>query len=128
MRALGLERERAGADRVWVWSTGRGRLQDFFRGRILFPIFDAQGDPVGFGGRRLDGGDGPKYLNSGADAVYDKSRVLYGLNWAKADVVNAGEVIVCEGYTDVIGFHEVGPAAGPSPPAAPRSPRTTSSC
>jgi DNA primase len=82
----------------------RGGQTDAFRGRLLFPIFDANGDPVAFGGRVLPGGEGPKYKNSPASAIYDKSRTLYGLNWAKADIVNADEVIVCEGYTDVIGF------------------------
>ena len=53
-------------------------------------------------------GNGPKYLNPGSNAVYDKSRVLYGLNWAKTDIVTSGEVVVCEGYTDVIGFHVAG--------------------
>ena len=85
-----------------------GRIQDSFRGRVLFPIFDPSGKPVGFGGRVLPGGEGPKYKNSVDNAVYRKSRVLYGLNWAKQDIVNAGEVIVCEGYTDVIGFARAG--------------------
>ena len=85
-----------------------GRIQDSFRARLLFPIFDPSGKPVGFGGRVLPGGEGPKYKNSVDNAVYRKSRVLYGLNWAKQDIVNAGEVIVCEGYTDVIGFTQAG--------------------
>ncbi len=85
-----------------------GRIQDSFRARLLFPIFDASNKPVGFGGRVLPGGEGPKYKNSVDNAVYRKSRVLYGLNWAKQDIVNAGEVIVCEGYTDVIGCHQAG--------------------
>ncbi|MEY2420864.1 MAG: primase [Acidimicrobiaceae bacterium] len=86
----------------------RGGQTDAFRGRLLFPIFDANGDPVAFGGRVLPGGEGPKYKNSSGSAIYDKSKVLYGLNWAKADVVNADEVVVCEGYTDVIGFAAAG--------------------
>ena len=86
----------------------RDRRQDFFRNRVLFPIFDAQGDPVSFGGRVMPGGDGPKYRNTSETPLYHKSRVLYGLNWAKADVVNADEMIVCEGYTDVIGFAAAG--------------------
>ena len=85
-----------------------GRQQDSFRGRVLFPIFDAQGSGVGFGGRVLPGGDGPKYKNSAESAVYAKSRVLYGLHWAKQAIVEADEVIVCEGYTDVIGFAKAG--------------------
>ena len=89
-------------------SNDAGRTWDSFRGRLLFPIFDPNGKPVGFGGRILPGGEGPKYKNSVDNAVYRKSRVLYGLNWAKQDIVNAGQVIICEGYTDVIGFAQAG--------------------
>jgi DNA primase len=85
-----------------------GRLNDAFRGRVLFPIFDAGGKPVGLGGRLMPGGEGPKYKNTAETAVYNKSRVLYGLNWAKRAVVDLGEVVVCEGYTDVIGLHRAG--------------------
>lgn len=85
-----------------------GRHVDFFRGRILFPIFEAGGRPVGAGGRILPGGRGPKYKNTANTAVYDKSRTLYGLNWAKKSVVEKGRVVVCEGYTDVIGLQESG--------------------
>ena len=100
----------------------RGRIQDFFRGRVLFPIFDVRGDPVAFGGRRMDGGQGPsgpgsgelgpKYRNSPETPLYSKSRVLYGLNWAKAAVVDTNEVVVCEGYTDVIGLARAGIKSG----------------
>lgn len=87
----------------------RGKQYDFFRGRVLFPIYDDRGDPIGFGGRILPGHDGPKYKNTSDDAaIYSKSRVLYGLNWAKEHIVQAGEAIVCEGYTDVIGFAKAG--------------------
>jgi DNA primase len=86
----------------------RDRMQDSFRARLLFPIFDPSSKPVGFGGRILPGDEGPKYKNSVDNAVYRKSRVLYGLNWAKQDIVNAGQVIICEGYTDVIGFAQAG--------------------
>lgn len=85
-----------------------GRLQDFFRGRILFPILDDRGRVLGFGGRKLPDAEGPKYQNSRDNELYNKSRVLYGLNWAKADVVQRGEVVICEGYTDVIGFARAG--------------------
>lgn len=87
----------------------RGGQYDFFRGRVLFPIFDAQGKAMGFGGRILPGSDDPaKYRNSADSGVYHKSRVLYGLNWAKTDIVAVDEVIVCEGYTDVIGYGQAG--------------------
>ncbi|MGY6500279.1 MAG: DNA primase [Acidimicrobiales bacterium] len=86
----------------------RGRQQDSFRARVLFPIFDVNGDPVGFGGRIMPGAEGAKYINSHESPIYAKSRVLYGLNWAKGDIVKADEVVVCEGYTDVIAFAEAG--------------------
>jgi DNA primase len=86
----------------------RGGTNDFFRARILFPIFDVQGDPIGFGGRMLPGGRPPKYQNTPETSLYRKSKVLYGLNWAKDEAVRTNEVIVCEGYTDVIGFASVG--------------------
>ena len=83
------------------------KLQDFFRARVLFPIFDVRGDAVAFGGRALEGG-GPKYKNSPESAIYQKSRVLYGLNWAKPDIVARSEAVICEGYTDVIAFFGAG--------------------
>jgi DNA primase len=93
-----------------------GRRQDAFRGRIIFPICDPSGRPVALGGRILPprpGGPGPaagepKYKNSQETPIYAKRRTLYGLNWAKQEVVATGEVVVCEGYTDVIGFFQAG--------------------
>jgi DNA primase len=82
------------------------KLQDFFRARVMFPIFDVRGDPVAFGGRALEGG--PKYKNSPESSIYQKSRVLYGLNWAKPDIVARSEAVICEGYTDVIAFFGAG--------------------
>ncbi|MFM7270385.1 MAG: DNA primase [Actinomycetes bacterium] len=79
------------------------RMQDSFRARLMFPIYDRQGDPVGFGGRTLTG-DGPKYKNSPETPLYHKSRVLYGLNWAKAEISARDAVVICEGYTDVMAF------------------------
>jgi len=96
----------------------RGRRQDAFRGRIIFPICDPSGRPVALGGRILPPRPGarpdpargpePKYKNSQETAIYSKRRTLYGLNWAKKDIVATGEVVVCEGYTDVIGFFQAG--------------------
>jgi len=82
------------------------KLQDFFRGRVMFPIFDVRGDPVAFGGRALEGG--PKYKNSPESSIYQKSRVLYGLNWAKPEIVAKSQAVICEGYTDVIAFFGAG--------------------
>jgi DNA primase len=84
------------------------RLIDSFRARVLFPIFDVAGRPVGLGGRVLPGASGSKYKNTQATPLYDKSRVLYGLNWAKGAIVERNQVVVCEGYTDVIGLHRAG--------------------
>lgn len=103
----------AGADDLretgLAFTNRSGRLQDAFRGRIMFPIFNETGDPVALGGRVLPGSTDPaKYKNSPETPIYTKSKVLYGLNWAKADVVARDQVIVCEGYTDVIGFHRAG--------------------
>jgi DNA primase len=107
-------------DEVWVESglgflNSRNRQTDFFRGRILFPIHDTAGNPVAFGGRILPGAaDGPsgrpqpKYKNSAESPIYAKSRTLYALHWAKGHIVAADEAIVCEGYTDVIGFAAAG--------------------
>jgi DNA primase len=79
------------------------RVQDSFRSRLMFPIYDRAGDPVGFGGRSLTP-EGPKYKNTAETALYHKSRLLYGLNWAKAEIGARDEVVICEGYTDVMGF------------------------
>ncbi|MEI6495558.1 MAG: DNA primase [Actinomycetota bacterium] len=86
-----------------------GRMQDAFRARVLFPIFTENGEAAALGGRILPGSTDPaKYKNSPETPIYAKSRTLYGLNWAKGDIVNSDQVIVCEGYTDVIGFHRAG--------------------
>jgi DNA primase len=86
-----------------------GRMQDAFRARVLFPIFDDVGDAVAIGGRVLPGSSDPaKYKNSPETPIYAKSKVLYGLNWAKAGITNHDQAVVCEGYTDVIGFHRAG--------------------
>ncbi len=87
----------------------RNRMQDSFRARVMFPIFSESGEALAFGGRILPGSEDPaKYKNSAETPIYTKSKTLYGLNWAKSDIVQANQVIVCEGYTDVIGFHQAG--------------------
>ncbi|MEP7046287.1 MAG: DNA primase [Ilumatobacteraceae bacterium] len=92
-----------------AFTNKRGRLQDSFRGRVMFPISSENGDPVAFGGRILPGSSDPaKYKNSAETYIYAKSKTLYGLHGAKGDIVAADQVIVCEGYTDVIGFHRAG--------------------
>ncbi len=87
----------------------RNRMQDSFRARVMFPIFSEAGEALAFGGRVLPGSDDPaKYKNSAETAIYTKSKTLYGLNWAKSDIATHDQVVVCEGYTDVIGFHRAG--------------------
>ncbi|MFM8237114.1 MAG: DNA primase [Actinomycetota bacterium] len=92
------------ADAGLAFVNRANRLQDAFRGRLMFPIWDTRGDPVGFGARVLEGGDGPKYKNTAETPIYRKSRLLYGLNFAKGEIVAQGTVVICEGYTDVMAF------------------------
>lgn len=95
--------------------SGRHGLYDVFRGRLIFPIHDVRGDPVGFGGRKVDGIDpkltnnpDAKYVNSADSIVYNKSRVLFGLDRARPAIVSAGQAVIVEGYTDVIAMHLAG--------------------
>jgi DNA primase len=91
----------------------RGGLRDRFRGRLIFPVRDLAGDIIGFGGRILPGLDygdfePPKYYNSPETPLYKKTRVLYGIHEARPHVVRAEEVLICEGYTDVMALHQAG--------------------
>ncbi len=89
----------------------RNKMQDSFRARVMFPIFSESGEALAFGGRILPGSEDPaKYKNSSETPIYTKSKILYGLNWAKSDIAKHDQVVVCEGYTDVIGFHRAGVA------------------
>ena len=77
------------------------------RGRIIFPIYDAAGVLTGFGARRKDG-DSPKYINSANNALFDKSRTLYGIHRATEAIRRAGFVFLVEGYKDVLAMHAAG--------------------
>jgi len=82
---------------------------DRFRGRLVWPIRDTTGQTLGFGARKLlDDDQGPKYLNTPETAVYHKSQVLYGLDLAKKDIARGRQVVVVEGYTDVMACHLAG--------------------
>ncbi len=82
---------------------------DMFRGRIMVPLSDAQGQIVGFTARQLvDDPNGPKYINTPATMVYDKGRQVFGLHHAKEAIRKAGFVVVAEGNLDVIGSHQAG--------------------
>ena len=89
---------------------GRRGLYDRFRGRLIWPIRDVTGDTLGFGARRLFDDDSieAKYLNTPETALYKKSHVLYGVDLAKREIAKARQVIVVEGYTDVMACHLAG--------------------
>lgn len=82
---------------------------DKFRGRLIWPIKDSTGQVIGFGARKLfDDDNGPKYLNTSDTLVYHKSQVLYGIDLAKKDISKKQQVVVVEGYTDVMACHLAG--------------------
>jgi DNA primase len=85
----------------------RPEYYDRFRARVIFPIFSLSGKVVAFGGRTVADAD-PKYLNSPDTPVYSKGKVLYGLNWTKEAVREAGELILVEGYTDFASLYQAG--------------------
>ncbi|MBO5911423.1 MAG: DNA primase [Elusimicrobiaceae bacterium] len=82
-------------------------LKEYFRNRLMFPIWNQRGDTVGFGGRILGEGE-PKYLNSPETILFTKSHILYGLNFAGPAIRKAGRTVLLEGYMDVIGCHQAG--------------------
>ena len=84
-----------------------GRTYDFFRHRLMFPIWDIRGKVVGFGGRALDDSQ-PKYLNSPQTPVFDKSSILYGIDRAKGAIRDKKLAVIVEGYMDVITAHQYG--------------------
>jgi DNA primase len=86
----------------------RGGVYDRFRGRIIIPIRDASGRAIGLGGRILPGAEGPKYLNSPATALFDKSRTLYAIDLAKGAIRREKLAVIVEGYTDVMAAHQAG--------------------
>ena len=84
---------------------------DRFRNRLIWPIRDISGDLVGFGARKLASDEedtGPKYLNTPETSIYKKSQVLYGLDKAKKEIAKKRQVVIVEGYTDVMAAHLAG--------------------
>lgn len=111
-RALGAKRDVRPDELVEVGLAsprqgGRGGVYDKFRSRVLFPIRDQNGHAVGLGGRLLEG-DGPKYLNSPATPLFDKSRTLYLIDKAKGPIRKTGQAVIVEGYTDALMAHQAG--------------------
>lgn len=90
-------------------SPGQRGVYDRFRGRLIWPIRDLSGATVGFGARHLYEDDkGPKYLNTPETALYKKSQVLYGVDLARKPIATKRQVVVVEGYTDVMAMHLAG--------------------
>ncbi len=94
---------------------GRHGVYDVFRGRLMFPIHDVRGDPIGFGGRLVDDVDrdstnnpDAKYVNSAESIVYHKANVLFALDRARKTIDAEGMAVIVEGYTDVIAMHQAG--------------------
>ncbi|MBI3261114.1 DNA primase [Candidatus Berkelbacteria bacterium] len=81
---------------------------EMFHHRITFPIFDQIGNVVGFSCRALDPQDEPKYLNTRETALYNKSRIIYGLHQAKQAIKHAAQAVVVEGQMDVVASHQAG--------------------
>ncbi|TKJ41022.1 DNA primase [candidate division LCP-89 bacterium B3_LCP] len=85
------------------------RVYDRFRGRLIFPILNLSGKPVGFGGRALKEADeSAKYINTPQTAIYNKGALLYGLHLGRDQIRKRGECLVVEGYTDLMRLHEAG--------------------
>ncbi len=87
----------------------RNSWYDTFRSRVIFPVFSVGGQVVGFGGRTLlDDPQTPKYLNSPESRLFEKSKLLYGLNTAKHEIRRMESAILVEGYMDVLALHQAG--------------------
>lgn len=92
-----------------MFSEGGRGIYDRFRGRLIWPIRDIAGDTIGFGARKLYEDDqGPKYLNTPETTLYKKSQVLYGIDLAKRSIAKERQLVVVEGYTDVMACHLAG--------------------
>lgn len=85
-----------------------GRVYDRFRNRLMFPIRDERGRTVGFGGRALSSDEVAKYINSPQSPLFDKSRLLYGLDMGRSAIRESGTAVIVEGYMDVIQAHQAG--------------------
>ncbi|MCH8486475.1 MAG: DNA primase [Candidatus Cyclonatronum sp.] len=90
------------------YSEQNQQVYDTFRGRLMFPIFSPSGKVIGFGGRIMEGGKGPKYINSPQTKVYNKSEVIYGIHMARNEIRKHDQSILVEGYMDVISLWQHG--------------------
>ncbi len=94
---------------------GQRRIYDRFRHRLMIPIRDVRGRMAGFGARILNPDDMPKFLNSPQTPIFDKGRLLYGLDRARKAIREADQAVIVEGYLDVIALHQAGFANAVSP-------------
>ena len=96
-------------EKVGLTKTKDDRKFDFFRGRVIFPIHSVSGRVLGFGARTLlNDKKVAKYFNSPESVIYNKSQILYGLHFAKGDIIKYDNCFLCEGYTDVISMYQAG--------------------
>ncbi len=115
LTALGYSRDEIKENFLCGISQKSGKPFDMFRNRIMFPIIDTSGNVIAFGGRVMDDSK-PKYLNSSDTVIFRKGKQLFALNYAKDvllgnvqnELVKPGQIILCEGYMDVIGMHQAG--------------------
>ncbi len=105
-KTFGVTREAALAAGL-VREADDGRPYDFFRGRLMFPICDRDGNVIGFGARALDDSN-PKYINTAATEAFDKRNTLYALHMATPTIRQTGTAVIVEGYMDAIAAHEHG--------------------
>ncbi|TFC52544.1 DNA primase [Cryobacterium shii] len=109
LRAKGFTTEELTLSGLVSSREGASGVYDRFRGRLVWPIRDITGQTIGFGARKLlDDDKGPKYLNTPETPIYHKAQVLYGLDLAKRDISRGHQVVVVEGYTDVMACHLAG--------------------
>ena len=115
LTALGYTKDEIRENFLCGISQKTGKPFDMFRNRVMFPIIDTSGNVIAFGGRVMDDSK-PKYLNSSDTVVFSKGKSLFALNYAKnvllgnieSSLVSQGEIILCEGYMDVISMHQAG--------------------
>jgi len=103
----GISLENLKQSNLVVTSQGKEGWYAWFRSRLIFPIFNAEERICGFAGRVLDNSL-PKYVNSSQSLIFDKGKILYGLNFSKEAIRKKEEMILVEGYTDVIALHQAG--------------------
>ncbi|MCQ1996139.1 DNA primase [Arthrobacter sp. zg-Y1171] len=109
LTSKGFTREELAETGMFSTGSDASRFYDRFRGRLIWPIRDLTGAVIGFGARKLYEDDqGPKYLNTPETPLYKKSQVLYGIDLAKRDIAKTRQLVVVEGYTDVMACHLAG--------------------